>query len=389
MEFIKILLKSNISATIVSVNIKVMEKRPLIIIVLFFSLFFSVYGDAGTSGAAAVIIYTEGDNFDVLDSSGNSISIDPYSAIGSELAAGDIILTYDNTYVEIQLADSEHIIKIAENTDFRLDKVETKRESSFRMFYGSIRAKVAKLGKGERFRVSGNEAMAGVRGTDFGMTVVVTKEGENLVPFTRVYCFKGVVEVEPVVKEKTGETTPVAKALKGTTINANEMVTISKANYITVLRPEAIPENIVEYWEEHKFRGTPIPLKPAQAKSAQVKKSASSSIKPKKEKPGSAKEKTQILKKDFSREMARLKAGRTAYLSTGFVLLSAGILLETAGVLGTVFPEEVAAMFPAADRKLVINFLAVGGSVSIAVSFFSLLKANEIKTKIKRLKSGR
>jgi len=203
-EFGKILLKLDISTTIMDMNIQIGKIRVLLIVLLLCLFFSKAYGDTGNTAlnssrngnTAAVIIYTEGDNFDVLDPSGNSIGIDPYNAIGSELMSGDIILTYDDTYVEIQLADSEHIIKIAENTDFRLDKVQKKRENRFSMLYGSIRAKVAKLGSEEQFKVSGNEAIAGVRGTDFGMTVVVPKEGASIVPFTRVYCFKGVVEVE-------------------------------------------------------------------------------------------------------------------------------------------------------------------------------------------------
>jgi len=59
-----------------------------------------------------------------------------------------------------------------------------------------------------------------------------------------------------------------------------------------------------------------------------------------------------------------------------------------AGILGAIYPEEVSSIFPTLDRKLVVNTLAVKGSVSIAVSFLSLLKANQVKAKINRLKSG-
>ncbi|NOY08463.1 MAG: FecR domain-containing protein [Spirochaetes bacterium] len=345
-------------------------------------------GNADKDKNTAEIIYTEGDNFEVLDSSGNSTGIDPYDAIGRRLREGDIILTYENTYVEIQLLNSEHIIKIAENTDFRLERINVKKESSFKMLYGSIRAKVAMLGSEEKFRIRGNDATAGVRGTDFGMTVVVPKEGESTVPYTRVYCFKGIVEVEPVLKvgEKTGE-----PEIKPAVIKADEMVTISGENYKTPYTIQTIPKDIIDYWREHNFKGAPVPLKNKKTVSISNKKTAL---------PGSGKrgvnkeEKQKInnrrnIGKELSRELVKLRNSRDNYLGAGVIFLSAGVIFETAAVLGIVFPSYIGQAFPSIDVTLAANVFAVSGGVFIAVSFFSLIKTKQIEKRIIRLQNRR
>ncbi len=370
-----------------------MESRKYLNLIIFYLCFFIAAAftqeNADKNKNTAEIIYTEGDNFEVLDSSGNSTGIDPYNAIGRKLNAGDIILTYENTYVEIQLLNSEHIIKIAENTDFRLERIDVKKESSFKMLYGSIRAKVAMLSSEEKFRIRGNDAIAGVRGTDFGMTVVVPKEGESAVPYTRVYCFKGIVEVEPVLKggKKTGE-----PEIKPAVIKADEMVTISGETYKTPYTIQTIPKEIREYWQEHNFKGTPVPLKIKKIVSVSDKKTALPESRERVVNKAEEKQKKnnrRDIGEELSVELAKLKNNRNSYLNAGIIFLSAGVIFETAGVLGSIFPSYIEPAFPSADVAFTANVFAVSGGVFIAVSFFSLIKSKQIENRIIRLQNRR
>ena len=203
----------------------------------------------------AMVIWFEGEGFEVRDRNGEAAVSD--DLIGWSLHEGDTLITYDDTFVELELLPSRHMIKIAENTDFRLESGAGGKDSSFRMLYGSVRARVQKLGRDERFRIRGSSAIAGVRGTDFGMDVLFQQGGGTGGAVTQVYCFEGEVEVQPQsleaqMPQAAAEQVPPATVI----VRANEMVTVP-AGQEAGPAPQVVPlpADIRGYWENHPFQG--------------------------------------------------------------------------------------------------------------------------------------
>jgi hypothetical protein len=161
---------------------------------------------------------------------------------------GASIITGEDTFVEIVLKNSRAVIKIAENTNFRLQHVETEPgESLFHVFAGSIRAKIKRLTSNSQYYFVGGNTVSGVRGTDFGMTIgrPGTDGGE-----TKVYCFEGELEVVP--REYIGPELPEPK--ERTIVATGEMVKVPPEDAPSVLPKTAISDDIKAYWRAHPFK---------------------------------------------------------------------------------------------------------------------------------------
>jgi len=264
---------------------------------IFLVLSFGILAAEEAGPAAAVIIYNEGEDFEIIDSEG--VPIEVLDIIGHELHEGDVVITYDDTFLELQFMSSPNIVKIAENTDFELETMEEGKISNFEMLYGSVRAKVAKLGKDERFRIKGSSAVAGVRGTDFGMNVIVPQTGDSTEAVTQVYCFEGEVEVQPQVEI-------AGKAIEETVIvTADTMVSVSPQEPEKALEIIPISDQIRNYWQENSFKGTPL-----------------------------FQEKTEIVQAEplqLDLMIAELEKKRKGAMIAGGLFLSLGMLLDAAG----------------------------------------------------------
>jgi hypothetical protein len=103
--------------------------------------------------------------------------VEVHPADGSEAVAaeadmpldeGDRVVTPAGATAEISL-DGESLITVQENSDFTLEKT-AKSESVFALKLGSLLAKIQKLGS-QRLKVRTPEAVAAVRGTEFGVDV--------------------------------------------------------------------------------------------------------------------------------------------------------------------------------------------------------------------------
>ena len=166
------------------------------ILIILFIILFPFYL-AAQSQPACVIIYAEGEGFTVV-SGGDEYYFDLYEedVIGLELKKTDMIFTEGDTLLEIQVASSNNIIKVSENTSLIIDDFEEKGGGDFALSYGKIRAKVQKLTGTQQFKIDGKSAVCGVRGTDFGYDIVADPLGVEEDLITRIYCFEGSVEVE-------------------------------------------------------------------------------------------------------------------------------------------------------------------------------------------------
>lgn len=104
---------------------------------------------------------------------------------GMPLQAGDRVVTAEGSSAEVVL-DGGSLITVREGSDFKLESA-AKADSVFHLAFGSLLAKIQKLGA-QSLRVRTPTAVAAVRGTEFGVEV----EGEE----THVGVFdEGKVEV--------------------------------------------------------------------------------------------------------------------------------------------------------------------------------------------------
>jgi hypothetical protein len=310
---------------------------------------------------AAVIIYHEGGDFEVRDGRGNLV--ESGEIVGRELNRGDMLITYDGAFLELQLVPSRNVIKIAENTEFRLESPEAGRQSGFEMLYGRVRAKVEKLARDERFRIRGNAAVAGVRGTDFGMDVAVPQEGAATEAVTRVYCFEGEVEVQPIAAGAA----KAPEAVPAVVIRGEEMVSVSPQ---TLERPlDVIPiwPEIRSYWQAYPFRGQPAramlpgPQEPAGGPAAQVQDSL----------------------------IAGLEQARRRLKITGGLCLTAGIISAAAGLLSFYLDESGSAAPGRLDWDDAELIFSSTGGFLVGGAALSFLASHQVKVRIGRLTAGR
>jgi hypothetical protein len=180
-----------------------------------------------------VIIYADGDEISVSRSSSlKSYAVGTGGAIGVQLEAGDLVQTGPGTTAEIQLLPSQTVIKLGENTSFRLTGLNTSGGTTIDLIYGRLRAKVDTALGGNGFSVRGKTAVAAVRGTDFGYDVV-SVPGIGQEPGSQIYCFDGKMDVLPLQPEdwaagqanKVFDTSAIASR-KSFPLVAGQMVTV-------------------------------------------------------------------------------------------------------------------------------------------------------------------
>ncbi|WP_319562280.1 FecR family protein [Marispirochaeta sp.] len=130
-----------------------------------------------------------GDEYEVqvYDIDGNRIA---EIFFGMDLMPGDRIKT-GQTGAEIRLDPNGSIIRLSHNTEFVIERLQKDEQSAneFTLFGGKLRAVAAKLGffKRNNYSIQTPSAVAGVRGTDFGLEVIPAASDSAFV-------FEGVIE---------------------------------------------------------------------------------------------------------------------------------------------------------------------------------------------------
>lgn len=232
-----------------------MNIRFMIAALLLCSAFMPLWSQAstGADAAAGSLIYASGTSFEVVRD-GKSIEYDlaADTVEGLEFYQGDYINTYEGTFLEIQVTGSKNVLKIAENTSFKIDETPEQESSRYKVSYGRVRARVQKLAGLSQFAITGPSVVAGVRGTDFGYDILYNAEKDTTV--SSVYCFEGQVKVQPTVKIVTEE--------ESIELAEDEMVSISEISTGTetryVLQREALSSEIQAFWRQYDFQATPI-----------------------------------------------------------------------------------------------------------------------------------
>lgn len=158
-----------------------MMKRIVTVLLLFAAILLPL---SAQQEPAAVLAYFDDDfELQIFDENGFDVNF----FIGMGLSPGDRVVT-GNTSAEIRLDPNGSIIRIAPNTDFTVEALQGRdsaQATDMRLQRGRVRMIAARLtGNDERYNVRTPTAVAGVRGTDFGVNVVpeATLADEEEVP---------------------------------------------------------------------------------------------------------------------------------------------------------------------------------------------------------------
>jgi len=214
---------------------------------------------AALAGAApyATITFAEGASFILVRNNVSSVwAVSDAKVFGMEIKPGDIINTSGSTFLEIFVQPIRATVQIAENTSYRCEADATGTKSSGELFYGRVRAKVAKLSADSSFKISSPTLVAGVRGTDFGCDVIAPRTADDPV-LHRVFCFEGNIAVRDS-----------AFALAPTmVIGANEMVEVAVPVTAATTKPSepkksVLNEEVRDFWGEHPMTGVALPATP-------------------------------------------------------------------------------------------------------------------------------
>jgi hypothetical protein len=175
----------------------------------------------------ASVSYAEGKSFMLVrDGKTSTYSVDSAVVFGMELRQGDIIQTASSTFLEVFVTSVGASVQIAENTSFKCDADASGEKVSGELYYGRVRAKVAKLTGSSSFRITTPTLVAGVRGTDFGCDVIAVRGSSTASApvLNRVFCFDGAVTVARS-DEAPGKNVPEnAVTAEPIVISKNEMV---------------------------------------------------------------------------------------------------------------------------------------------------------------------
>lgn len=142
-------------------------KHDMRLFPLLFSLFFfvTVLHIPAQEEPLGVVEYLDAP-FEALVITPDGAEVEPY--IGLELGGGVTIRTWEST-VEIRLVSNGSILRVAENTVFRLEPGRTGNGQSINAFSlaaGTLRC-IAARAAGQSYAVHTQTAVMGVRGTDF------------------------------------------------------------------------------------------------------------------------------------------------------------------------------------------------------------------------------
>jgi hypothetical protein len=223
---------------------------PLVLFILFFSLPLSAQ-----EGSVATIEYASGDDVLVIRAGRRLNFSDPF---GLELLEGDQVQTGRGVFVELRLRTGGAVVKLAENTTFKLERMVS-GETSLSLVYGRVRAKVDKLAGTDTFTIRSATSVAGVRGTDFGIDVIARQQAAAPESLTRTYVFEGTVTVTALLRSSPLAAEGLEPIPREFTLEAGEMVVVSRVDTATEAEKTTIETSILEFWSENDFSTIDVP----------------------------------------------------------------------------------------------------------------------------------
>jgi len=170
-------------------------------------------------------------------------------AEGDPLREGDTVQTTPGSRAEITMPAGT-VLRLGENTRLTLGATAPGKAFSAKLFLGNLWAKVHKLIAGEAFHVETENAVAGVRGTEFRVEVAPGQED-----LLRVY--EGAVEVKAHDGSWTHRIAPgneVRFARDHATPRAFEVVSEKEHKFMKWVRSRPVKEGLERQHQRRKKR---------------------------------------------------------------------------------------------------------------------------------------
>ncbi|MDR2150739.1 MAG: hypothetical protein LBO67_08035 [Spirochaetaceae bacterium] len=163
---------------------------------------------------------------------------------GLVLNASDMIQTAADSTVEIQLAPSATVIKLAENTSFIYQSPHT-----YTLLYGRIRI-VTGL-QPEPLVIQVHNAYINFPGGDIDIDFLYdpTVVQADPTPLVRLYCFSGYAQLIPAAAGAADDTVPLS-------VNAGESLSYQIRSTFSYVEQKPVDEHILTYWERNQFKGS-------------------------------------------------------------------------------------------------------------------------------------
>jgi hypothetical protein len=153
------------------------KKLKYIVLLLIFQTIFSFSADTETTGPVVKIEYLNdvSGNLSIINEDGTEELFSYDISVGTKIPIGWTVLTGNGDSVELIMEPGGSIIRISENTNFKvmaLQGIDESESSDFELIFGKFRTIAAKLTGEEIYNFYGQTSTCGVRGTDFGMQII-------------------------------------------------------------------------------------------------------------------------------------------------------------------------------------------------------------------------
>jgi len=206
---------------------------------LLFILAVPFFAIAQNTGPYAVLAYYEDDQaLEITDASGTPVTDIYY---GMELQGGDTVRT-KGTVAELQLEPNGSIIKLSTDTVFTIENLQKSESDSniFKLASGKLHAIAARAGLKNRYTIKTPTAVAGVRGTDFG---IISHPGSE----EKAFVLEGLIDY---TKSDTNQTIQLGTGMVGDALadvfkavkaSQDQLKALAKDVVFTKLDPAKVP----------------------------------------------------------------------------------------------------------------------------------------------------
>lgn len=208
------------------------------------------------------LLLAEGELFTIVNPDGQQKTYEPSVDDVSNviIREGSSILTEDNTFLELSIADGTTLLKIAENTTFYLEDLNEDGGGVFQLVYGRLRVKMNRISRDQELWISGYDTVAGIQGTDFGYDLFFDPSVEEDQRTATVYCFAGDVEVIQQKEDPSNVSGTDKRVVQKDPLDLNEgYMTIAQSGFPNdPLIKIPIRADIEAYWKLHDFVNQPV-----------------------------------------------------------------------------------------------------------------------------------
>jgi hypothetical protein len=217
--------------------------------------------EAQTNRVAILEYFDDGTELEITDSNGFTVNY----YLGIALNPGDVVIT-GNTSAELRLDPNGSIVKVAPQTRLTIDGIggsDGSEPTAFGMERGRMRMIAARItGVENTYSVRTPTAVAGVRGTDFLLTIAPPDQPpvEELAVLSGEVAFESLDTGESILVGAGQRANALAEQLVSEVIPPEELATLQTETAFVELDPEAVPGQVEEAPPEPEPEPAPQPV---------------------------------------------------------------------------------------------------------------------------------